>query len=149
MIARILKCLLATSIFLATVGVFSLCAQEKPESCKTMEYEHRNMIDYGPLRISRIHGITKDAHGMALGSGCVGVFSKDGKRLISATNIRSDGTFDIPKIAKGDYILVVKIDLLCPANAKVKLGSGIRSKSNLIAVIKPSGLDECSWIEAK
>ncbi len=146
---RILSRFLIFLGLLTASGSFSIFAQENSVSCSQMEYENHNQINPKVVHLSGIQGIAVDETGTKLWDGCVGVFSKDGSQLIAITKIRSDGSFTLSKLARGEYILVVKSPGFCPANNAVKIGSKIRSKRNLIARRRPSAIDVCSWIESK
>jgi hypothetical protein len=102
-----------------------------------MRYEHNNMVDYGPLRVSKGAGFAKDIGEVIVSTGCAGVFSEDGKKLIAFATLADDGSFSIPRVPRGDYKLVVTSGFFCAANAKIRVDRGIRTKKKLIAVMNP------------
>lgn len=147
---KMVKCLLFLLCSSSVVGMSSVHAQEKAIPCSQMQYENNNMVDYGPLRVSNVMGIVRDVQGYAVGQGCVGVFSDDGKTLIAFAEIHADGSFQIINVRAGNYRLVVAgIQGFCAANAKIRVGRSIHKKRGLVAMMKPRGVDQCSWIDAK
>lgn len=136
--------------FLSLVCVHRVLAQEtSPPGCSEMRYEHFNMVDYGPLRVSKIKGSVKDVQGWIVSAGCVGLFSEDAKVLVAWTAVAPDGSFEIPKVPSGNYKLIVTMLGFCTPNAKIRVGHSFRNNRQLTVVMKPRGIDECSWIEAK
>ena len=147
-----MKIALSRSLILLVMIFFARCEQllaqeEKP--CSQMQYEHNNMVDYGPLRVSKVKGTVRDIGGVSIQKGCVGLFSKDDNRLVAWTNIASDGSFEIPKVRSGDYKLIISVQWFCAPNANIRVGHSLRKKHSLVAIMKPRGIDDCSWIEAK
>jgi hypothetical protein len=71
---------------LSVLAIFSLLAcsplgaQQNPPPCGEMKYEDRNMIDYGPLRVSAVRGDAKDFQGLATHNARVGVFFRSGSQ---------------------------------------------------------------------
>src|SRR6267143_3809167 len=82
-----------------------ISAQQNSPPCGEMKYEDRNMIDYGPLRISAVRGSAKDFQGFATRNACVGVFSEADHKLVATTKATSEGLFEIPNIPNGHYRL--------------------------------------------
>ncbi len=141
---RSLLALLAVLV-LAHVAV----AQEAGLPCSAMRYENRNQTDYGPIKLTTISGTAKDADGVAVPGVCVGVFTPIGGRLIKAIRTDGEGRYDIRGIPKGEYRLVATCDGFCAANAKIQIDPRSRSKKRLALVVRPAGLDTCSYFELK
>jgi protein-disulfide isomerase len=129
-------------------AAYPLHGQEHRPSCQGMQYEHRNQIDY-TLRIAVVAGVAKDVQGSEIRGACVGIFAGKGDKLIAATETTEDGHFEIEGAPNGTYRLVVTAEGLCPANAIVILKNKSRKKKRLAAVMKPSGIDDCSWLELR
>jgi len=133
-------CLLAQSV---------LCAQQNPSHCNEMQYEHHNMVDYGPLRISIARGVTKDFQGFVVPHACVGIFSETNQAVIATAQADTGGQFEIRNIPDGKYRLVVASEGLCTANVLVILKNQARGKKRLVVTMKPSSVDVCSYVEWK
>src|SRR5262249_9031759 len=93
-------------------------------------------------------GRVQDVQKTPISVGCVGVFSEGDEKLLASAPIAADGSFAISGVRDGSYRLVVAVTGFCAANAKITVGKGFRRKRNLIAIMKPRGIDECSWMEA-
>lgn len=124
-------------------------AQESGPACSAMGYENRNQTDYGPIKLTTVSGIAKDAEGVIVPGVCVGIFTPTGDRLIKATETDSEGRFEIRGVPNGDYRLVARCEGFCSANAKIRVHTGSRAKKRLHLVIRPAGLDTCSYFELK
>ena len=135
--------------FLALLMQPPLWAQQNPPPCSEMKYEHRNMIDYGPLRISVIRGSANDIQGFVVPNACVGVFSEMDHKLIATGEAGSDGVFEIRNVPNGRYRLIVACDSFCAANVSIILRNRSRGKKRLVAMMKPRGIDVCSFVEWK
>ncbi len=127
----------------------SLRAQRSPSPCKEMKYEHHNMIDYGPLRISAVRGIAKDFQGFAASDACVGIFSETDHMLVATAQTDSKGLFEIRGVPDGRYVLIVASEFYCAANVSVILRGRSHVKKRLLATIKLSAFDVCSYVEWK
>ncbi len=123
------------------------CAQEP--FCKEMSYENHNQVDYGPLKVSAVKGIVQDKSGTPIPQATVIVFTEPDHSVVLSACTRADGHFELNGVKPGDYRLVVKYDSLCAANAKIRIGRAVGSKNSLVAKMRPAGIDDCSWIEAK
>lgn len=138
---------------LASMAVLVLAhyavAQESGSPCSAMVYENRNQTDYGSIKLATISGTAKDTQGVAVPGVCVGVFTSIGDKLVKATQTDGDGRFEIKGIPKGDYRLVARCDGFCTGNAKIRVQPGSRSKKRLYLVVRPAGLDTCSYFELK
>ena len=139
---------------LAASIVFCASADASPPGqdtnpCARMNYEHKNMIDPHPLRVSKVQGFVKDIENFSVSAGCVGVFSKDQSKLIAAVQIRSDGSFDLLGIPTGNYWLVVTVEGFCPANNQIIVAGHSLRKRTLLAIMRPTGIDACSWMQLK
>lgn len=127
----------------------SLRAQQSGSPCEDMKYEHHNMVDYGPLRISNLWGTTKDADGFTVPNACIGVFNESDHRTVATGQADSEGHFEIRNVPNGKYRLVVASDGFCAANAPVILRKRSRGKKKLVVTLKPSAVDVCSFMEWK
>jgi hypothetical protein len=136
---------LLTVLVLAHIAV----AQEAGPACSAMTYENRNQTDYGPIKLATISGAAKDPDGVAVPGVCVGVFTPTGDKLIKATQTDDEGRFEIRGIPKGEYRLVARCDGFCAGNAKIQIDPRLRSKKRLGLVVRPAGLDTCSYFELK
>ena len=140
---------------LLILAVFSLlarsplCAQQSAPPCSEMKYEHHNMIDYGPLRVSVIRGSVMDFQGVAVPNACVGIFSDTDQKLIATGKVDSEGLFEIPSIPSGKYRLIVAYDGFCAANVSIVLKNRLCGKKKLLAIMKPGEVDVCSYVEWK
>jgi hypothetical protein len=123
-------------------------AQEIQAACKNLSYESRNQIDYGPLRVAAVRGITKDAEGISVPRVCVGVFTEAEHKLIAAVEADEHGHFELKGIAEGNYRLVAKFDGFSPANAKLRIERS-RNKKALIVQMRTVGIDSGSFVESK
>lgn len=123
--------------------------QDTRPNCTDLTYESHNQIDYGPLRVSQIRGIAQDAQGVLIPGSCIGVFAKTDHKPIAVTETDENGHFELSGIPDGNYRLVIKYDAFCPANAKVRIDRHVRTKKTLIARMRPSGIDTCSYVELK
>src|SRR5260370_3570509 len=90
---------------------------ETGSACKNLTYENRNQTDYGPLQVTAVRGIAKDADGVPIPRACVGVFTEAGHKLIATTQTNDGGRFELNDIPDGDYRLVAQYDGFSPANA--------------------------------
>lgn len=140
-------------LFLALLAVLVLAhiavAQEAGTPCSAMTYENRDQTDYGPIKLTTVSGVAKDVEGVMLPGVCVGVFTPAGDKLIKATQTDAEGRFEITSIPKGEYRLVARCDGFCAANAKIRVQPGPRNKNRLNLIIRPAGLDTCSYFELK
>jgi hypothetical protein len=132
---------------LAHFGCYSIRAQQAHSDCGTMEYEHRNQSDYGPLRVTSVRGTVKVLDGLPAYRACVGVFTESNQKLLTATKADDEGGFQITGLPNGTYRLVVTAEGLCAANVVIVLKNKPRRKKKLAVVMKPSDIDVCSYIE--
>jgi hypothetical protein len=124
-------------------------AQQAGPSCTAMKYENRNQTDYGPLQVATIRGTAKDAQGVMVPGVCVGIFTPTDHKLVLATQTDSEGRFEFKGVSKGEYRLVASCEGFCSGNAKIRVQPGSRSKKRLDLVVRPAGLDTCSYFELK
>ncbi len=139
-------CSLAVIVFVLVSS--PLYGQQPPSTCQNMPYEHHNQVDY-TLRVSSVVGVAKDVQGFEVKGACVGIFTENGQKLLAAKETSVDGRFEIEGLPNGRYRLVVTTRVLCAANAAIILKNKSRRGKSLVAVMKPSGIDACSWIELK
>jgi len=114
-----------------------------------MPYQNRNQIDYDPLVVRVIAGTVSDSHG-SIPNARIGLFSEPGHQLVTEIRADDNGTFrtDAPS---GEYRLVVAVDGLCPANAKIRVAAwprgGLFRSRQLRVRLTVGSIDSCSWIE--
>lgn len=124
-------------------------AQESKPSCGGMTYETRNQTDYGPLKVASVRGTAKDPQGVMVPGVCVGIFTPIDHKLIMATQTDAEGQFEFRGVSKGEYRLVAKCEGFCSGNAKIWVDAKSRSKKRLDLLIRPAGLDTCSYFELR
>lgn len=124
-------------------------AHESGSPCSAMGYENRNQTDYGPIKLSTVSGVAKDAEGVMVPGVCVGIFTPSGDKLVKATQTDAEGRFEIIGVPKGEYRLVARCDGFCTGNAKIRVQPSPRNKKRLYLITRPAGLDPCSFFELK
>ena len=140
---------LSLLLFFSTPASHPLWAQQSSSRCGDMKYKHHNMVDYSPLRISAIRGTAKDVEGFAVWNACIGICSESDLKTVATGEADSDGRFEIRNIPNGKYILVVSREGFCAANVPITLKNRSRGKKKLVAIMKPSAVDTCSFVEWK
>ncbi|MFN7934015.1 MAG: carboxypeptidase-like regulatory domain-containing protein [Bryobacteraceae bacterium] len=140
---------LLLSIITTGVMGWSSISQEVVLPCAGMVYENRSQTDYGPLRLASIRGTAKDSKGVRVPGVCIGIFTPKDHNLIMATQTDREGSFEFRGVANGEYRLVAKCEGFCSGNAKIRVDPSSRSKKRLDLLIRPSGLDSCSYFELK
>jgi len=80
---------------------------------------------------------------------CVGIFAPIDHRLVMATQTNGEGRFEFKGVSKGGYRLVAKCEGFCSGNATIRVDPGSRSKKRLDLLIRPAGLDTCSYFELR
>ena len=136
------------------VAITALCclvlrlvaAGQRPDtSCREMDYEDRNQVDYGPLKVAALQGIAKDSDGVVVPRVCIGIFTETEHKLIAATQTDSKGHFQLKGVPTGDYRLVAAYDGFSPANAKLRVER--LSSGKLLAIqMRFAGVDSGSFI---
>jgi hypothetical protein len=139
-----MKPLLASVLVLVALGCPAV-AQEPKSPCGGMTYENRNQTDYGPVKVATVRGTAKDAQGVMVPGVCVGIFTPTDHRLVIATQTDAEGRFEFRGVSKGEYRLVAKCEGFCSGNAKIRVDPGSRSKKRLDLLVRPAGLDTCSY----
>ena len=124
-------------------------AEEAGSPCAGMAYENRNQTDYGPLKVASVSGTAKDAQGVIVPGVCVGIFTPNDHKLVMATQTDSEGRFEFRGVSRGEYRLIAKCEGFCSGNAKIRVDPGSRSKKRLGLLVRPAGLDTCSYFELK
>ena len=107
------------------------------------------MIDY-TVRIRNVSGTVINFDNVPLPKACVAIFNSDHSKLLRTVESDDEGKFVVNGIAPGRYWLVVK-DLqraFCPAAAKLEVARW-RGKHALVVHMRVSGIDTCSYCEAK
>jgi hypothetical protein len=115
--------------------------------CGEMSYQSRNQVDYGPIRVRRLAGKATDRDGVAVPGVCVGLFTEADHRLVTATETRPDGYFNLRDVPKGDYRLVAEYEAFGAANARVRIGR--RGTEHTALWMIPPGIGRTSYFERK
>lgn len=116
--------------------------------CEELTYHDRNQIDYGPVRVAEVRGVTLDPQGVAIPDVCIGVFAEGDHKLVAVAKTESRGRFALKHIMTGDYRLIASYEAFSPANAKIRIGRSRRRK-DLIVRMRFPGLDTGSFVELK
>ena len=122
-------------------------AHDSQPDFRSMTYEHQNQID-NVLHVRSLIGIAKGSDGFPVSSGCLGVFTESGDKLLASTSTDRDGNFRLDGLANGRYRLVIISLGFCPANATIVLKNR-HGRKHLAVTMKPSAVDVCSFIEWK
>jgi len=102
-------------------------SQDIKEICpEAMVYENWNRVDYGPIKVSHIHGqAILDYDGMHPGSpvahACLSLFSEKGHKWVIAILADDEGKFSLGSVSPGRYRLVARSPGLCSANVPIIL----------------------------
>ena len=124
-------------------------ADETGAACKNLSYEDRNQTDYGPLQVTTVRGVAKDAQGVVIPKACVGVFTETGHKLVATAQTGAGGQFELNHIPNGAYRLIAKYEGFSTANAKLQIEQRSQGKKSLTVQMRPAGLDTSSFIELK
>ena len=124
-------------------------AEETGAACKNLSYEDRNQTDYGPLQVTTVRGVAKDAQGVVIPKACVGVFTETGHKLVATAQTGAGGQFELNHIPNGAYRLIAKYEGFSTANAKLQIEQRSQSKKSLTVQMRAAGLDTGSFIELK
>ena len=133
----------------ALVFGVALFAQASDEQCDRLSYEDHNQIGYGALHANHVSGIVQDASGVAIPMACVGIFTESDHKLVAAARTNDNGLFELDNVRRGNYRLVVKYDGLCAANARLRIVRRWRDSRHLVVVMRPGGIDTCSYVELR
>jgi hypothetical protein len=121
------------------------------ENCRTLQYEHHNQVDYGPLKVRGIGGIATDKEAVPVPRTCIGVFTEPDHRLISSAETEDDGSFSFGKLKPGKYRLVAKYDGFGVANVLLEVvgwpSDGLVRNRALAVQLRPQGIDTTSYVE--
>ena len=129
-------------VFFASCPLF---AQAPHPSCQNMRYEHHNQIDPPPRHVGSVSGIVKDFQGFEVRGACIGIFSDAEQKLLVSTEADDKGGFAISRLQPGAYRMVVAAEGFCAANARI-IVKGKSKEHKLTVIMRPSGIDVCSWI---
>lgn len=122
---------------------------QKSQKCDSITYEDKNQVTPPALTIMKVKGLVLIDDGkIPLGDSCVALFSADGKKLIATTLPNRKGEFRFKNIANGQYRLIIKhhFGFYCVANILVTINANRHDNSNLLVLMKPEGIDECSLV---
>jgi hypothetical protein len=122
---------------------------QKPKPCQFMTVQNYNMIDPPRLTAAVLKGTVQDISHVNIPHACLVVFRESDHEIIAQTESGENGRFSFPKLAPGDYRLIVAANPLCPANRRVRIVKHKWSKRPLIAHMRPRGLDVCSYLDFK
>jgi hypothetical protein len=124
------------------------------EACRSLEYENQNQTDYA-LKLRRVEGIAEDTQSppSPVPRTCVGLFTEDGRKLVTTVESDRDGKFAFGTIQAGKYRLVAKQPGLGVANVILEVGmwpsGGILTGRQLVVHLRPRGIDITSWVDSK
>ena len=95
------------------------------DACRSLEYQNQNQIDYG-LKLRRIEGTVVDIQPppSPVPRTCVGLFTEDGRKLVTTVESDRDGAFAFGTIQPGKYRLIAKQPGLGVANVMLEVGAG-------------------------
>jgi hypothetical protein len=117
--------------------------------CGHLSYEDKNQTDYGPIRVSRVAGDSKDKQGVAVPNVCLGLFDEQpDHRLLMRTESDASGHFRFADVPPGNYRLVATYDGFSPANAKIRVERH-GTKRALLLQMRFAGMDTVSFVEIK
>jgi hypothetical protein len=123
------------------------------ESCRSMEYQDQNQVDYGPLNVRRIEGFARDMESTPVPGTCVGVFTEQGHRLVSRAETDKNGWFALGTVKPGRYRLVAKYDSFGVANVLLDVAAwpsgGIFHNRALAVHLRPRNIDTTSFVDRK
>ncbi len=142
-----------TSFLAGLLLLLSSCltAQTTAWPCdSSVTFADRNMVDY-TIEIGMVRGQVLDPGGAAMPGGCVALFAADRSTLLHTVEADENGKFAMPDVKDGSYWLVVHDPqwILCPATAHVKVKRSRMRKKTVVVHMKPRGIDDCSYCEAK
>jgi carboxypeptidase family protein len=114
-----------------------------------VEYENHNMIDY-TVRIRHVKGTVIDVTNVLLPKACIAIFNSDHSKLLRTVETDEEGRFIVDRISPGRYWLVVQDQqrAFCPMAARLEVRRW-RGKQELAVHMNLSGIDRCSFCEAK
>jgi hypothetical protein len=135
-------------LLILPLAVQPSAAPQSP-SCKDVPYAFRNPLDPKPLELNNLEGVVKDSRDALLVEMCVNLYFEDGTRLIASTKSDDKGRFKFDPKLKGDYRLVAQGLGLCPANRQIHLLGKNGSSKRVVALMRPGGIDECSYIDVR
>jgi hypothetical protein len=116
-----------------------------------MLYQHQNQIDPKAIELGQVRGTGLDPTGVAIPRLCIGIFSEPEHKLLRFVQGDNNGVFalDTNGLPNGDYRLVVQAIGFCPANAIIRINSRSHGKRSLVAQMRLSAIDTCSFIEIR
>lgn len=144
--------LIATCIALVVSVTASASAQSYECDAKPV-YVNRNMVDYGPIVVTRINGrvLMEQTDGTILDAipACIALFTEKGHRLVARSEAGDNGYFKLKRVSYGNYRLVVRDPqgVFCPANVKVRIAKRRRSSRRLAVHMRAAGIDTCSFVD--
>lgn len=119
-------------------------------SCKAIQYEDKNQVTPEPIVLKSLSGVivikASDDSVVPLAEACVGLYSEDGKKLISRFEANDDGTFSKSRIRNGKYRLLIRdlFGAFCTANIPIEIRDNSPRGTKLAVTLKIEGIDECS-----
>lgn len=145
-------------IWRTIIGLIALCWISLAQNSGTLssystDYENRNQIDYGPLKVSAVQGwsvIRVADHDENFGApgAWYGLFTETEHKLLSSVSADSTGHFSFQRVPPGRYRLVAKTQNLCAANVPLVVVKRKPSHNTYLLIhFSPSGVDTCSYGE--
>jgi hypothetical protein len=139
------------AVILIIASVSGMCSQmhDASSSCSAM-YENHNQVDYGPLKVREIRGVSdleirgQRQEAIPVGA-CFVLFTENGHQLVTSGKSDADGRFQLKQVPPGRYRLIARADGLCVANIPLEVVSSHRRRSDQIVVhFRAAGVDSCS-----
>jgi hypothetical protein len=123
------------------------------ESCRSLEYQDQNQVDYGPLKVRRVEGSARDMQSTPVPGTCIGIFTEPDNRLVTSVETDGEGRFALGNVSPGRYRLVAKYSNLGIANAILEVADwpsgGILTNRGLVVHLRPRGTDTGSYVDGK
>jgi len=109
------------------------------------DYEDRNFIDYGPIKLSQVSGVARDPLGLPVVNLRLLLFTERKHVLLFKSQTDDNGTFKFSKVPNGRYRLVAKTLGFCTANVPIIVQVGRGYPRKLLLHMTLGHLDSCSY----
>jgi hypothetical protein len=133
-----------TCLSFGLLGI-AFCQQSNLSNGPDLSYENHNPTDYGPLRVSKIYGISVDPQDVPIRRALVLLFRESDRKLAAHSRTDPEGIFRLNNVRSGKYRLVVKYEGFCSANVPIEYRTGRRARGELVVHMRPRGMDQCSY----